>query len=691
MKFNAFHTHHAPWGAYASFVLGKPGDGGGFAMNDVRCPHSDIYLGYKTQGEFTNVMPFCEVKENDFEEAFGIGKIGNEKWIKKVKTIGEEEYERTLTTCTDSWNYNGLSFTIYSPFLTVPQLDKISYDDKKKLLVPGIIAELTFDNMACDKNTTVFFGMNDVGRLIGDHSKKLYGGAAERTRGFACEKAEDIVEYIGMNAIASIVEDTTHRYKLGNNVMVKMVVPPHQKKTITIALATYQDGYITSGIDMKYAYTEYFENLEDVFEYLLTNKEYYKDLAIKRDEEINNVNLPEVRKHLLAHAYHSYLASTQLMVTKEKELFWNVNEGEYRMMNTLDLTIDHMFYELNYHPWTIKNTLDFFWNYYSYKDDIVDMEGNVFEGGLSFSHDCGMGNMFSAPGSSSYEVDQAVGCFSYMTMEELLNWSICATVYGIKNGSKEEKFELADRLKECLNSIKNRDKNKDGVMDCDSTKAKGHSEITTYDSLDHSLAQARNNLYTAVKTWSAFVCMGRLYEECNYKSEEKECKTYATLAAKTITEQYDDKKGYIPSIFDKQDTSRIIPAIEALIYPYELGMKEELTEDGCYGELIQTLKKHFMNIMKAGICVSDKNGGWKLTSSNTNTWMSKIYICQYVAEKILQIDLNALTPNADEAHLTWQLDGCSSWCAVDQVNCETGFPIGSRLYPRLVTSVLWLS
>ncbi len=33
-----------------------------------------------------------------------------------------------------------------------------------------------------------------------------------------------------------------------------------------------------------------------------------------------------------------------------REPFWVVNEGEYRMMNTLDLTIDQSFFELTNEP-----------------------------------------------------------------------------------------------------------------------------------------------------------------------------------------------------------------------------------------------------------------------------------------------------------------------------------------------------
>ena len=52
---------------------------------------------------------------------------------------------------------------------------------------------------------------------------------------------------------------------------------------------------------------------------------------------------------MLAHSIRSYYGATQLLDV-DGEPFWVVNEGEYRMMNTLDLTIDQSFYELTNEP-----------------------------------------------------------------------------------------------------------------------------------------------------------------------------------------------------------------------------------------------------------------------------------------------------------------------------------------------------
>ena len=72
---------------------------------------------------------------------------------------------------------------------------------------------------------------------------------------------------------------------------------------------------------------------------------------------------------MMAHAIRSYYGSTQLLEA-DHEPIWIVNEGEYRMMNTFDLTVDQLFYEMKMNPWTVKNELDLFMDRYSYRDTV---------------------------------------------------------------------------------------------------------------------------------------------------------------------------------------------------------------------------------------------------------------------------------------------------------------------------------
>ena len=149
-----------------------------------------------------------------------------------------------------------------------------------------------------------------------------------------------------------------------------------------------------------------------------------------------------------------------------------------------------------------------------------------------------------------------------------------------------------------------------------------------------------------------------------------------------------ESEGYIPAVFESDNRSRIIPAIEGLVYPRFCGAEDALRGDGPYGSFILALKRHLDAVLVDGACLDAVSGGWKLSSTSRNTWMSKIFLNQYVAEEIL--GMRSERTERDAVHARWQRIGSADWAATDQVDSSTGADLGSRLYPRLVTAVLWL-
>jgi hypothetical protein len=59
-----------------------------------------------------------------------------------------------------------------------------------------------------------------------------------------------------------------------------------------------------------------------------------------------------------------------------------------------------------------------------------------------------------------------------------------------------------------------------------------------------------------------------------------------------------------------------------------------------------------------------------------------------VAEKVLGLNDERTTRDAVHAH--WLRTGSADFAATDQVDSSSGQDLGSRLYPRLVTAILWL-
>ena len=410
----------------------------------------------------------------------------------------------------------------------------------------------------------------------------------------------------------------------------------------------------------------------------------YSKLAAQRDRELAKSKLDADQKFLLAQATHSYLGSTQLLLHKGQPL-WIVNEGEYRMMNTFDLTVDHLFFELAWQPWAVRNALDFFVRRYSYTDQL----------GLSFTHDMGVNNFFSPAGRSSYECDGIHGCFSHMTMEQLLNWVLCAVTYAEHTGDHAWLRSQKKILLACAESLHRRDdpdpKKRDGLLKHDSARCQGGSEITTYDSLDVSLGQARNNLYLGVKTLATWVLLEQAFAHLGLPKSAADARATADLLAHTLTTKFETDTGFFPAVFENGNRSRILPAVEGFVYPLFLGYKEAVDSSGRFAALFKQLHQHINQALQPGVCLDAQSGGWKMSSTSRNTWFSKIALAQHVIRELFPEAMTEAARAGDRVHADWQrTPGCGVDAMCDQIWSDTGVTCGSRYYPRGVTAFLWL-
>jgi hypothetical protein len=278
-----------------------------------------------------------------------------------------------------------------------------------------------------------------------------------------------------------------------------------------------------------------------------------------------------------------------------------------------------------------------------------------------------------------------------MTHEELVNWLLCAAVYGEQTGDEawvERNMEVfADGLASMMHRDNPDAERGDGVMSLDSSRTLGGAEITTYDSLDVSLGQARGNLYLAVKCWAAYVALEHLFQETGRETQMLLAGRQAERCAATVVSHMTDE-GYIPAVLDGENRSRIIPAIEGLVFPLFTHCPDALDPDGRFGELIRALKRHLGTVLARGACLFE-DGGWKISSTSDNSFLSKIYLCQFVARRIFGLPWGEDGARADAVHVRWLTDPeLSYWSYSDQI--VAGRIRGSKYYPRGVTSILWL-
>ncbi len=695
----AFNAHHSPVGAFASFTLGYPGASGGFGLELGKPADQHIFIGAesaKAAGTF-ELLPFFGEMENE-QDQFVLDSQGDTVRKARVSAVPWSAVTRRFRPCTDSWSAGDLTFTVFSPAWPLPDPADGDPDALKTRLLPAVFAELTLDNRQGDRDRRVFFGYQPDNHAhhirenwnLGEEGicslcDGSHYGVATAHPGSGTALHFDLQTILG--------ERDRERFHFGNATtgIVDWIAPAGERVTVPLVIGFHRAGVVTSGLACQYFYTRYFKTLDEVLQYGVDHFEIYKQAAVEMDAQWDSAELSESQRFHIAHSIRSYYGSTQLLDHQGSPL-WVINEGEYRMMNTLDLTADQLFFELRQNPWTTRNVLDHYLRRYSYRDEVVfPGETEAHPGGLSFCHDMGVMNCFTRPGTSCYELSGLKGCFSYMTHEELVNWSCCAAAYCHSTGDRTWRAQNVDVFEACLDSLVNRDHpvpgSRTGIMKLDSTRTRGGAEITTYDSLDESLGQSRGNTYLAVKTWATYLAFESLFLTEGREDLVAVCRDQANRVMQSLLKAV-RSDGTIPAVLEGDHSSVIIPIIEGLVFLRFTGREDVLKEDSPYAPLVAALKTHFIAVLKPGVCLFE-DGAWKLSSTSINSWLSKIYLCQYVARDILGITGPAVEAAADKAHQAWLTGHPNAyWAWGDQF--YSGDLKGSKYYPRGVTSCLWL-
>jgi hypothetical protein len=690
-----FNAQHSPMGAFLSFTCGHFGTRGGIGVEIGSPAKQDLYIGIKDGDRHSRTplkcLPFYRGASSDTSSTFLVEQAGpTEQNVRpNVTPFTADQIQRTYGWATDHWTTDELDFAIYSPFASIPDPAAASPDDLREALAPVVCAELVIDNTAGTGTKTAVFAIGFD--APGVRKLDAIEGFSWRDRiGFAAKLVEDS-ELIPVQRwdVSEAIADPNPVHQLGTCAGFAFEIPAGERRTLRIAIGCYLDGIVTTRLQGRYLYTRYFSSLHEVLSFAMDDDRFMEHRSVARslDRQLLSSNLSPDQQFLLAHATRSYYGSTQLLEVGG-ELFWIVNEGEYCMMNTLDLSIDHAFWELDQNPWVVRNVLDRFIRHYSYVDDR----------GISFAHDMGAHNNLSPQGHSSYELPRLTGCFSYMTQEQLCNWILLAACYVAKTGDVDWLRQNQHVVEACAASMRARANPRTGIMAHDSARCEGGSEITTYDSLDTSLGQARANTYLAVKCWATWIGLEMLAELAG-EPMDREDSLAEKIACSLIACVGAD--GVLPAVLEADSPghrSRIIPAVEALIYPaYWLAAIEnepkvrERLSDALRHPLVQSLRRHTIALL------GDRehrnffdDGGMKLSSTSNNSWMSKIALCEYVIREILNLsEFNDALKRADTAHVRWQIEGSGYWACSDQF--VSGVAKGSRYYPRLVTAALWLT
>jgi hypothetical protein len=704
-----FNAHHAPIGAFATFTLGQPGARGGFGLERGGPADEDVYIGIEDrEGGGFHALPFFgpgadDAARYDVEAAANPGNAS--EGGRAFRPFATTEVERDFGVARDTWRAGDLEFSLHTQVVPVPEpaaraaglvADEGALRDA---LIPAVWAELTLDNRGGMRPRRGFFGFAGKDPYTFPRTWEGEGFVAAGQGGqvgiFAAAEP-GLAPAQGFSPIKLLHPEhpANARFGLGGTAGIVITVAPGERRTVRFALAFFRGGVVTTGLATRYLYTRWFADLDAVGRRALAMAGRVIADSAAPAALAGLDRLAPDRAFQLAHAVRSYYGSSELLETLAGEPFWVVNEGEYRMMNTFDLTVDHLFFELRLNPWAARNQLDWFMRRYRYTDEVVCPKTKArFPGGVSFTHDMGIANSFSPPEHSAYELTGLHGCFSHMTHEQLVNFILCATLYVKRTGDSAWAAEAAATLAECQASLLVRDHPdpalRNGIMGFDSSRCDGGSEITTYDSLDASLGQARNNLYLAVKSWAACLALEAFWKTRAEPARAAEAAAQASRAAATIVEAGRGRAALPAVLFEGVD-SAIIPAVEGLVFPWLLGLREVFSPASPHAPLVAALRAHLVHVLdpKNALC-RFSDGGWKLSSTSNNSWLSKIYLCQAVAEQILGVRDAAEDARADAAHVAWLVHPKNAYFAwSDQM--LSGVACGSKYYPRGVTGILWL-
>ena len=694
-----FHSQHAPFGAFASFTVGLPENTGGFGYALRGPAEQNVYIGFREdKSEPWRLLPFFKPQAS-MEGTF-TGEAASVRSNPDFVALTDQDLSRSLGWASDSWTTRDgrFGFSLLSPFGETPDPAASSTEEARLNFSPHLNGWIEMDNRKGKAPVELIFGIGDPGRIfrpLEDAHDGLKGFACGTEFGFATPPSPRVEARQGFDIFNPNQRDHRGLLLIGGEAGLVFTVEPGRKRRFPLVLGFFQHGPATTGLPTVYAYSRWFAALEDVLAHGLSKRSHYVRLAARRDRELAGSKLTDDQKFLIAQSTHSYLGNSQLLWNDDGPVYV-VNEGEYRMMNTFDLAVDQMFFELRWFPWAVRNILDLFTARYSYQDRVKLATGETARGGLSFTHDMGVMNNFTPEGHSSYECVDLTGCFSQMTMEQLLNWILTAITYALHSDDLKWLKRQEKTLLDCAESIRHRDhpnpEKRDGLMKHDSARCGPNgAEITTYDSLDVSLGQARNNLYLGVKTLGAWILLENAFGRLHRVGPAREAGQSADLLAETLVGKFSETDGCFAAVFENNNTSRIIPAVEGFVYPLFLGLHHAVDRRGRFAALHDRVARHLKTVMKKGVCLDARSGGWKMSSTSTNTWFSKIALSQHIIRSIYPEVLSKAAANADRVHADWQRQpGCGAFALCDQIRSDTGITCGSRYYPRGVVSVLWM-
>ncbi len=434
---------------------------------------------------------------------------------------------------------------------------------------------------------------------------------------------------------------------------------PKAKKEFTQVYATYNKDKVIEdkrvNQDLKFYYTHYWKNIDEVLKYADENFEQNISLTQKFENSLMNGNLTEQEKWVLALTFHTDLANTYFLLDENQQARFYVSEGRFKHLSTVDVAHETEVSAI-FCPWRLKLQLSQWTNYIARAEVTVDanpiqnkpsyQQGmTAAEYGPYLYHDVGDLPFVNETANYNYG--------PHMAVEE--NTSFVLLLYYYWKISKDDAFvkSMLGTVDVLLQSVINRDTNGNGIAD----KAYGWS---TYDA-NEALKLSPENTFLGAKQMSAYAVAAEMFKALANKEQvkaidatkkgvvdgegagfknsgvavnnealrKKQALRYENEAGLILStlKKAQKKYGFIPVSLDEtfpKWNQRSVVIGEGLFLPGLVGSKSVLLK-----QLAEVLKKDYAATYNQSIT----DYGIKLTTQEGTTWFSKTIVADVVASQ----------------------------------------------------------
>ena len=263
-----FNAQHSPMGAFMSFTCGHPGTKGGIGLQMGQPADQEVFIGTIDGDRYADAplrsLPFYIGAVSKAAEAFTVEQAGPSEANVRPDAVPFklEEIERRYGWCTDSWHAGDMTFTVYTPFGSIPDPKKATTRKMRDALRPAVVARLVVDNTKGTRTKTGIFALNHSRtgpRMITDAlgSKSRVGFAFRREAGVAAEvfdvtsrrkaAAPPPFGFMRWSATDGIRERHNPVHLLGSCPGIGFEVPPGKRYAMMLAIGSYLESPVTTG------------------------------------------------------------------------------------------------------------------------------------------------------------------------------------------------------------------------------------------------------------------------------------------------------------------------------------------------------------------------------------------------------------------------------------------------------------